>query len=70
MDGHSVLHRMYDDQLKGQSFPEADQVIWTARTVSFNDDTLKLELISSGYWLDPLEETRSYESKAYSDDKA
>ena len=70
MDGHSVLHRMYDDQLKGQSFPEADQVIWTARTVSFNDDTLKLELISSGYWLDPLEETRSHESKAYSDDKA
>lgn len=27
MDGLSVLHRMYDEQLKGEPFPEADQVI-------------------------------------------
>ena len=69
MDGHSVLHRMYDEQLKGESFPEADQVVWMARIASFGDSTLRVELISSGYWLDLLEETRSYESTAYSDDR-
>ena len=60
---------MYDEQLKGESFPEADQVVWMARIASFDDSTLRVELISSGYWLDPLEETRSYESTAYSDDR-
>ncbi len=68
MDSHSVLHRMYDEQLKGESFPNADQLVWTARAERLKDDILKLEVISSGYWLDALGETRSYESTAYSDE--
>ena len=67
MDSHSVMHRMYDEQLTGKSFPDADQLVWTMRPEPLNDDGLKMEVISSGYWLDALAETRSYDSTAYSD---
>jgi hypothetical protein len=67
MDNHSVVHRMYHEQLEGKSFPDADQLVWTARPESITDDTMRLEIISSGYWLDALEETRSYDSNAYAD---
>jgi len=68
MEDHAVLHRLYGDALKGTSFANADEVIWIVRTTPGTDaDSLHLEVISSGYWLDPLQDTRSYESTAYAD---
>ena len=67
MDSHAVLHRLYKDDLKGNSFPDADQVVWIVRTETVADDVMAIEVISSGYWLDALNETDSYESDAYAD---
>lgn len=67
MDSHAVLHRLYGDELKGNAFPDADQVVWIVRTDSVADDVMTIEVISSGYWLDALNETDSYESNAYAD---
>ncbi len=68
MDDKSVLHRLFDQQLDGKSFPEASTIVWILRTEQRDADTAKIEVTSSGYWLDPLRETSSYESSAYSDD--
>ncbi len=69
MDGGSVLHRLFDEQLAGDSFPEAESIIWTLRTESMTDDTCTVEVISSGSWLDPLRTTRSYSAHAYPDEE-
>ncbi|MEP4380859.1 MAG: hypothetical protein ABJ215_04510 [Alphaproteobacteria bacterium] len=68
MDRHAILHRLYDDELKGHSFPEAEEVIWIVRTETAGDGVLHIEVISSGYWLDALDETEAYESQAYADE--
>ncbi len=68
MDDQAVLHRLYSNQLKGKSFPNADEVIWIVRTDAVAEDVMRLELISSGYWLDALGRTRSYDSAAYADE--
>ena len=68
MDDHAVLHRLYGEELKGTSFPNADQVVWIVRTEAVSEDIMAIEVISSGYWLDALERTRSYESNAYADE--
>jgi len=67
MDGGSVLHRLYGEQLEGTSFPNADEVIWIVRTEAVSEDIVRIEVISSGYWLDALNRTKKYESSAYPD---
>ena len=68
MDSHAVLHRLFSEQLKGRSFPNADEVIWIVRTEAVNEDVMRIEVISSGYWLDALNRTEFYESAAYADE--
>lgn len=67
MDEGAVLHRLFDEQIQGTSFPEADTIVWTVRCESTGEHAVNVEVISSGYWLDPLREVRSYESNAYAD---
>lgn len=68
MDGHAILHRLYGDELSGKSFPNAAEVVWIVRPEAAGDGVVKIEIISSGYWLDALQRTRSYESTAYADE--
>lgn len=67
MEDRAVLHRMYGDQLTGKSFPNADKIIWIVRVVPAGKDVWSVEAISSGYWLDALQGTKSYDSNAYAD---
>lgn len=67
MNNHAILHRLYGKELTGTSFPNADEVVWTVRTESISRDVMRMDIISSGYWLDALEDTEQYESDAYAD---
>lgn len=67
MDDHAILHRLYGDQLKGKSFPIASEVIWILRAEVTGEDSMKFEIISSGYWLDALIRVKNYQSAAYAD---
>ena len=68
MDDHAVLHRMYGEQLKGSSFPNAAEIVWIITASEVSKNVWQLEVISSGYWLDALERTKSYESNAFADE--
>lgn len=68
MSDGSVLHRLFDQQLQGKSFPEAEAIVWIVQTERVSPRALKINVISSGYWLDSLRETQSYDSTAYADE--
>lgn len=68
MDEHAILHRLYSDELKAKSFPNAAEVVWTVTAETIDESTMKVEVISSGNWLDALAETGEYESAAYADE--
>ena len=67
MDEQAVLRRLYGDQLLGDSFPNAADMIWVAKITETSTTTLDLEVISSGYWLDALGQTNAYEIEAQVD---
>ena len=67
MDDGAALHRMFDDQLAGQKFPEADKIVWIVETESLSPEKKRLKIISSGYWLDALQDAEHYVSSAYPD---
>lgn len=67
MDDRAILHRFYHDELSGPSFPDAEKVVWIVRTTPKKETAMEIEVISSGYWLDALMDTESYQSSAYPD---
>jgi len=64
----AILPRLFEDQLTGTQFPEAASIIWTVTTRPHDEGGVELEIVSAGYWLDALRETRAYTSSAYPDD--
>ena len=68
MDDNSILHRLFEEQLKGQSFPEADNIVWIMHIDSSKSPAITIQVTSSGCWLDPLRGTKSYDSSAHIDE--
>lgn len=67
METSSALHRLFDEQLAGKPFPEADTIVWTAQVERVDAQTVKIDAISSCYWLESLREVQSFESDARAD---
>jgi len=68
MDERSTLHRLFADQLRSGDFPQADAIVWIVRQKGLSADAAAISVISSGYWLDSLRETKSYECSAWPDE--
>ena len=64
MPDTAVLHRLFDDQLAGGPFPEAESIIWVMHQKLLNPTTLQLEVISSGYWFDSLNDVEDFTSQS------
>jgi hypothetical protein len=67
MEEDAALNRLFERQLKGDTFPEAEWIIWVFECVEKIGDAQVVELISSGSWLDPLRTTKSYTARAFPD---
>lgn len=67
MDARAILHRLFDEQLLTKSFPEAASIVWNVEANQVEPDVANVKVISSGYWLDALRDTQSYESNAWCD---
>lgn len=66
MAENAVLRRLYEEQLAGTSFPNARDMIWEMTSLE-DGSAVKLDILSSGYWLDPLERVEAYECVAHPD---
>lgn len=73
MDENSILERLFDEQLAGRSFPEAEAIIWLAEfseQSSEHNGSAVLNVYSSQHWLHDLEDIDEFESNAYNDSEA
>ena len=64
MSERAVLNRLYGDQIKADEFSNASHVIWSAAATTAHDGGFEIEVLSSGYWLDPLERVDSFDAQA------
>jgi len=68
MGDGSILHRLFEESLAGQSFPEASNIIWIMEEEKVDENTSKFKITSSGCWLGALSEATTYVSHAYADE--
>ncbi len=60
MDGHALLHRLYDDELRGGDFPSAPFLIWSADSKAAGDGEREIHVLSTDYWLEAFEPVGPY----------
>ena len=60
MDEDAILNRLFEDELAEEKFPEAALIIWDLEVDHTGEHTTTLQIISSGYWLDPLRQTEAF----------
>jgi hypothetical protein len=65
----SIPERLFDDQLAGRHFPEADGIVWLAEfsEVSADGAQALLTVYSSRHWLQAMAEVDEFSSSAYND---
>lgn len=60
MDVHATLNRLFEEQLAGGTFAEAEYLIWIMHSPPVQEGSTVVDLISSGAWLDPLRGVKAY----------
>lgn len=66
MPDTAVLRRLFEDPIAGDTFPEAASIVWMFHTTSL-EDGVTVQVVSSGYWLDPIADSTEYTSSAHAD---
>jgi hypothetical protein len=54
-----ILYRLFEDEIEGEEFPEADSIIWHIKCSKLDESSWKLEVVSSNKWLENLEDIGS-----------
>lgn len=67
MSSDAILNRLYEDQLSGTDFLDAENILWDLKELSRDDLNLEYELISSEFWLLGLEDIETFEGKTHPD---
>ena len=64
----AILNRLYEEQISGESFPDAKHILWGLKEISIKEKERQYEITSSDFWFGELEEGMSFEAKAHADE--
>ncbi|MTB51231.1 hypothetical protein [Lewinella sp. W8] len=67
MEDRTLIHRLYEDELKSEQFPAAATVVWSVKSTSNGDGSFQLDILGSDYWLEDYRPADAYECVAYPD---
>ncbi|MBT8285453.1 MAG: hypothetical protein HKO75_08760 [Flavobacteriaceae bacterium] len=69
MDEFTIMNRLFDENLEGNSFPEAEHIIWQMEASAFDSGTnsVTITLYTSWNWVEDLKGIQKFESTAYAD---
>ena len=67
LDETAILNRLYEEQISGEIFPGAKNILWRLKEISKTEKEHRYEIISSDLWFGELEEGMSFKAKAHAD---
>ena len=63
MPDNTLINRLFDEQLVGNSFEEAKDIIWQLKKESQGEGSILFDVISSEYWFKDFKYVDSYEAE-------
>ncbi len=67
MNDNALLHRLYEDQIKGNEFPQAPGIVWQLKQLAENGLTRQFSLVSSSFWFESFEQVDEFEAFSHAD---
>jgi len=67
MQENVILNRLYEEKIKGDEFSEAENILWQVKELSKSNTEIIYEIISSEFWLENLEDKKSYEAQTHAE---
>lgn len=69
MPQNNLIYRLFDEQLEGSEFKEAEAIIWQIQMEESGDNERNFSIISSPYWFHDFKYVTTYEAESYADVK-
>lgn len=67
LPGSALLHRLFDTQLQGDSFPEAASILWQLTPGEKTSNSVTFDVVSSAYWLEDFKYANQYQAPTHAD---
>ncbi|MBU1643156.1 hypothetical protein KKE54_07315 [bacterium] len=67
MDEHTTLSRLYNEQLTGDTFTEAESILWVLEETSRGELEREYEIVSSELWFGELGNVDAFEAETHAD---
>ncbi len=64
---NAILNRLYAEKIKGDQFPEAENILWQVKAVSSSATEAVFEITSSELWFGDLEDVDSFDAVTHAD---
>ena len=63
----AILNRLYEEQIHGEQFPDAKNIIWILKDISIIEKERQYEITSSHFWFGELEKIMSFDANTHVD---
>lgn len=63
----AILNRLHEEQISGETFPDAKNILWILKELSITKEERQYEITSSELWFGELEEVVRFDAKAHPD---
>ncbi len=63
----AILNRLYEEQISGKNFPDANNILWILKEISITEIERQYEITSSDLWFGELAEGMIFDAKAHAD---
>jgi hypothetical protein len=68
MPENALINRLYHEQLEGEEFKEAKNIIWQLQKEKKDSNSIIFSIISSAYWFKDLKYAESFEATTHADE--
>ncbi|MGC1516538.1 MAG: hypothetical protein WA810_13250 [Maribacter sp.] len=65
---NNVIHRLFDDKIDGEDFPEAKDILWQLKLEQKGEGEWLAHVISSHYWFKDLKYVDAFEAETHPDE--
>lgn len=68
MPSNTLINRLYKEQLEGETFNEAKNIIWQIKKLGTEGHSISFEIISSLYWFHDLKFVNGFKATTHQDE--
>lgn len=68
MPEKTLINRLFDEQLEGDTFTEAKDIIWQLKKEKGEDASITFDVISSEYWFHDFKYVEDFDADTHADD--